>query len=123
MGLDVDTSTAHRFDNGTNSSSMFQNNKSDWFNEYERVLVRLLDKKNEIEEQINEVRAKILRGMESHGLETIQSEHFSINYIPARTIMQFDGKTFRAENEELYSCYCKSKQREASIVVKRNVKE
>jgi len=37
--------------------------------------------------------------------------------------MQFDSKAFRTENEELYSNYCKPKQREASIVVKRKVKE
>ena len=28
--------------------------------------------------------------------------------------------TFRVENEELYSSYCRPKQREASIIVKRN---
>lgn len=97
--------------------------ENSWFDEYERELARLLDMKSEIEEQINNIRVKILQGMESHGLETIRSEQFSVNYTPAKTIMQFDNKAFRTENEELYSNYCKPKQREASIVVKRNKKE
>ena len=98
-------------------------NKKDWFDEYERELVRLLDMKNEIDEQINEVRAKILQGMESHGVEKIHSEQFSVSYTPARTVVQFDSKSFRMENEKLYARYCKPRVREASIVVKRNVKE
>lgn len=122
LGLDVEISTPHIFDNGTNSSNMPQNNQSDWFDEYEQELARLLDKKTEIEEQINEVRVKILQGMESHGLNKIQSEHFSVSYSPAKTVMQFDSRAFRFENEDLYMSYCKPKQRESSIVVKRNIK-
>lgn len=97
--------------------------KQDWFDEYERELAKLLDKKNEIEEQINEVRAKILQQMESHGIEKIRSKQFSVSYTPARTVVQFDSKAFRTENEELYSNYCRPKLREASIVVKRNTKD
>ena len=120
---DIGTSTSHIFDEKTNSSGMSQNNQSDWFDKYEWELARLLDKKNEIEEKINEVRAKILQGMESHGLDKINSEQFSVSYSPTRTVIQFDSKAFRMENEELYSSYCKPKQREASIVVKRKIKE
>ena len=123
LGLDTDISAPHIFDKGTNSSAISQHNNQIWFDEYERELARLLDKKGEIEEQINEIRAKILQGMEKHGLEIINSEHFSVYYTPAKTIMQFDSRAFRTENEELYSSYCKPKQREASIVVKRNEKE
>lgn len=123
LGLDIDTSTPHIFDKGANSSNTLQSNQHNWFSEYERELAILLDKKNEIEEQINEVRAKILQGMESHGLDKIQSEQFSVSYTPAKTVMQFDSRAFRMENEGLYSSYCKPKIREASIVVKRNIKE
>lgn len=120
LGLDIEISSPHIFDNGTNCSNMSHNNQPGWFDEYERELARLLDKKAEIEEQINEVRAKIMQGMEAHGLDKIHSEQFSVSYTPARTVVQFDSKAFRLENEELYSSYCKPKQREASIVVKRN---
>lgn len=123
LGLVVETSTPHIFGNGTNCSNMFHNNQSDWFDEYERELAWLLDKKTEIEEQINEVRTKILQGMETHSLDKIYSEQFSVSYTPAKIVMQFDGRAFRIENEELYYSYCKPKQREASIVVKRNIKE
>ena len=123
LGLVVEPSTTHIFDSGAKNFNMSQKNQSDWFGKYERELARLLDKKNEIEEQINEVRAQILQGMETHGLDKIYSEQFSVSYTPAKTVMQFDSRSFRVENEELYTSYCKPKQREASIVVKRNVKE
>lgn len=123
LGLVIEPSNTHIFDNGANSSNMSQKNQPNWFDEYERKLASLLDQKNEIEEQINEVRAEILQRMESHGLEKLHSDQFSISYTPAKTVMQFDSRTFRIENEELYSSYCKPKQREASIVVKRNIKE
>ena len=96
---------------------------NNWFNKYDQELARLLDKKNEIDEQINEVRSKILEQMESHGVEMIHSEQFSVSYTPAKTIMQFDSRAFRTENELLYINYCKPKQREASIVIKRKIKE
>lgn len=123
FGLDVEIPTPHIFDNGTNNSIITQHNQSDWFDEYEQELARLLDKKSEIEDQINEVRAKILQDMESHGLDKINSDKFSVSYTPARIVIQFDSKAFRMENEELYSSYCKPRVREASIVVKRNSKD
>lgn len=123
LGLDINISVPHIFDKGANGSDITQHDYPNWFDEYERELARLLDKKNEIEKQINDVRAKILQGMESYGLDKINSEQFSVSYTPAKTIMQFDSRAFRTENEELYSSYCKPKQREASIVVKRNEKE
>ena len=120
LGLDIEP---HISDVRNNSYSSSQDTESDWFNEYELELASLLDKKDEIEEQIKKVRNKIMQGMESHGLNKIHSEKFSVSYTPARTVMQFDSRTFRSENEELYSSYCRTKQREASIVVKRNTNE
>lgn len=93
-----------------------------WFNKYDQELEKLLDKRNEIYEQINKVRSKILEQMESQGLKEIHSEQFSVSYTPAKTVMQFDSRAFCEENEELYASYCKPKQREASIVIKRNSK-
>ena len=101
------------------SDSQVQDMKSDWFNEYEQKLARLLDQKADIEEQINELRQKIMKQMEDNGVDRIHSQQFSISYTPAKTIIQFDNKAFRAENKELYSLYCKPKYREASIIVKR----
>lgn len=93
--------------------------KPDWFDEYERELAQLMDKKTEIENRISEVRQKLLTQMEHDGVGKVNSKQFIISYIPAKAIMQFDSKAFRTENEKLYSSYCKPKQREASIVVKR----
>ena len=41
-----------------------QPKQSDWFDEYERELARLLDQKADIEEQINELRQKLLKQMD-----------------------------------------------------------
>ena len=73
-----------------------------------------------MEEQISLLRQKILKQMEKYGEEIVNSRFFSVNYVPAKTVMQFDSRSFRAENEDLYSSYCRPKQREASIIVKRN---
>ena len=100
-----------------------QQTDKNWFDKYDQELARLLDKRNEIDEQINEVRTKILEQMESYGLDKIHSEKLSVSYTPAKTVMQFDSRAFREENELLYINYCKPKQREASIVVKRNTKD
>lgn len=92
-----------------------------WFDEYERELSRLLKEKIALEEQIVDLRNKLRERMERYGVEKVNARLISVTYTPAKTVMQFDSRSFRAENEELYSSYCKPKQREASIVVKRNI--
>lgn len=94
--------------------------KSHWFQEIEQEMLRLIESKNEIEERINALRIKIKEQMESHGEEQVKSQYFTINYTPAKTVTQFDSKAFRLENAELYSQYCLPKQKEASIVVRKN---
>ena len=91
-----------------------------WFDEYERELSRLLTEKKAIEDRIAELRIRLRERMERYGVEKVNAQQISVTYTPAKTIMQFDSRSFRAENEELYSSYCRPKQREASIVVKRN---
>ncbi len=88
-----------------------QHESPSWIFENERELVQLLDKKNEIEEQINEVCEKIPQGMYAHGTDKIHSEHFSVSYTPPKKIMQFDSKAFRIENEYLCSSHFRTKQR------------
>lgn len=90
-----------------------------WFNDYESKLDKLLSEKVEIEEKIRKLRSDILSQMEEHQIERIESDKFSVNYYPARTIMQFDSKTFKAENIEAYTSYCVPREKEASIVVRR----
>lgn len=58
--------------------------------------------------------------MEERHIEKLESARFSVSYFPPRTTMQFDSKAFKEENEQLYAAYCKPKEKEASIVVKRN---
>lgn len=96
------------------------NEESRWFQEIEQEMLRLIKNKDEIEVRINALRLKIKEQMESHGEEQVKSQYFTINYTPAKIVMQFDNKTFRLENAELYSRYCLPKQKEASIVVRKN---
>lgn len=91
-----------------------------WFDEYELELSRLLSEKARIEEQITELRAQLRERMETYGIDKVNSSQISVTYTPGKTVMQFDSRSFREENEELYSSYCRPKQREASIIVKRN---
>ncbi len=94
--------------------------EEDWFGEYEKELYDLQTEKANIEEKIGIVRDKILKQMEERGVDKIETAKFSINYYPPRTIMQFDSKAFKEEHEDMYSEYCTLKEKEASIVVRRN---
>lgn len=91
----------------------------DWFDCYEQELDNLLAEKARIEEKIQKLRSQILRQMEGRNLDRYATERYCVNYNPARTIMQFDRKTFKEENEELYSSYCIPKQKDASIVIRK----
>lgn len=94
--------------------------EDDWFEQdYETELSRLLLLKEETEEKISEVRAKILEEMQSRGVRSLNSDQFSIKISPATICMHFDSKRFKEENNELYLNYCTPKEREATLYVKR----
>ena len=92
----------------------------DWFDTYEQELYRLQLEKAAIEEKINDVRSRILQEMECRNVDKLDSTKYSVTYYPPRTVMQFDSKAFKEEHEDLYTFYCSPKERDASIVVKRN---
>ena len=94
----------------------------DWFERYEQELYRLQEEKAAIEEKIDAVRSQILQEMEQRDMDKLDSVKYSVSYYPARTVMQFDSKAFKEEHEDLYTSYCSPKEKEASIVVKRNKK-
>ena len=91
-----------------------------WFDGIEQEMMQLIEEKKGIEERLYELRLKIKEQMESHGQEQVKSQYFTISYTPAKTVMQFDSKSFRQDNAELYTKYCIPKQKEASIVVRQN---
>ena len=92
---------------------------NDWFDGYEQELDKLLLEKASIEEKIKELRSRIQQQMEEQHLDRLTTERFSINYTPAKTIMQFNSKAFRQQNEELYALYCVPKQKDATIVIRK----
>ena len=103
-----------------------QEQNPEWFEEYERELDNLLTEKARVEEQITILRSQIQQQMEERHTDKFTSSKFQVSYSPSKTIMQFDRKAFKNENEELYMKYCVSKQKEASIVIrkkKRDVEE
>ena len=100
-------------------NSYRQEETNDWLEEFDKALAQLIEQKKAIEEQIVAIRTNLIKQMEQRGLEKVDSKQFSIIYTPARTIMRFDSKAFRIENEDLYAHYCKSYDKEASIVVRK----
>ena len=96
-----------------------QEQTQEWFDRFEQELDNLLAEKSRIEEKIEELRLQILQQMEERHLDRHATGKYCVNYNPARTIMQFDRKTFKEKNEELYSSYCIPKQKEASIVIRK----
>ena len=71
------------------------------------------------EEFEEELRSRIQQQMEERHLDKVVTGKYSVNYTPAKTIMQFNGKAFKQENKELYASYCIPKQKEAAIVIRR----
>ena len=96
---------------------------NDWFGSLEQELDKLLHEKADIEEKIADLRSRIMQQMTELHLDKYSSSKYSISYSPAKTVLQFDRKTFKAENETLYSSYCIPKQKEASIVIRKNHNE
>ena len=96
---------------------------NDWFYEFEQKLDNLLHEKANIEEKIKELRFQIQQQMEQRQLDKLESAKYYINYSPAKTTMRFDRKTFKEENEDLYSFYCVPNQKEASIVIRKKLSE
>ena len=92
---------------------------NEWFDELEKQLDDLLLEKADIEERVKDLRYQIQQQMEQRQLEKLESAKYCISYSPAKTTMQFDSKTFKEENEELYSSYCVPNQKEASIVIRK----
>ena len=95
----------------------------DWFDDFEQTLDTLLLEKADIEEKIKKLRCQIQQQMEQRQLDKFESTKYSISYSPARTTMQFDRKTFKEENEDLYFFYSVPKQKEASIVIRKKPRE
>ena len=96
---------------------------NDWFDEFEQKLDILLLEKADLEEKIKDLRCQIQQQMEQRQLEKFESAKYCINYSPAKTTLRFDRKTFKEENEDLYSFYCVPNQKEASIVIRKKQSE
>ena len=102
------------------SERIAQGQNNDWFERYEQDLDKLLLEKDSLEAKIKELRSRIQQQMEERQLDKIATGKYSINYIPAKTTMQFNSKAFKQDNEELYATYCIPKQKNAAIAIRKN---
>ena len=100
--------------------SMGQAAQSVSLEDCEQQLAQLLDQKEELESRIQALRTKFQKQMENRHMERFSSNKLTISYNPTRQVMQFDSTAFKADYPELYEQYCRPRQREASITVKRN---
>ena len=96
---------------------------TDWFDEYEQELLRLMKLKQQVESEISELRQRLKLRMESQRVETVRSANFTVSYAPSKTVMRFDVRSFKTDHEELYRSYCKPQVRESNITVKRTPAE
>ena len=100
--------------------SMGQAAQSVSLEDCEQQLAQLLDQKEELESRIQALRTKLQKQMENRHIQRFSSNKLTISYFPTRQVMQFDGSAFKTDYPELYEQYCRPRQREASITVKRN---
>ena len=104
----------------TNSETQTSQQQQLWFEKIESELDKLLAERDELDEKIKQLRLRIQKQMETRSIDRVDTEKYNITYSPAKTTMQFDSKAFKEDHATLYSSYCKPKQRDASIVIKRN---
>lgn len=95
-------------------------NKEDWFSDYEQELYQLTEQKKMIDKRIKEIRTNIIQKMQQFQMKKITSSLFVIDFVPAKVLTSFDRESFKKDHEDLYNAYCKSKQKDVTIVVKRN---
>lgn len=104
----------------TNNVTQSPEQQQLWFEGIESELEKLLAERDELDEKIKQLRLRIQKQMEQCNIDRVESERYHITYYPAKTTMHFDSKAFKEVHEALYSAFCKPKQKDASIVIKRN---
>lgn len=82
------------------------------------LLKNLNAKKEEIENQINDVRGELLSQMTEQNHTKYSDEGWSVSAVAAGITKKFDSKKFAADHDDLYASYLKDSKRAASIIVK-----
>lgn len=75
-------------------------------------------KAKEIKEKEEELKKAILKEMELHNVNKIETEELSISYVAEFDRESFDSKRFKAENQDLYDCYITMTTVKPSIRIK-----
>ena len=72
----------------------------------------------EIKTKEDDLKKRILEEMESKGIIKIDTDDLTITYVAPTTREQFDAKSFRANNPDLYDEYVKIGNVSASVRLK-----
>lgn len=77
------------------------------FSEAEEKLVAWQESMNILKECIDDLKADIMRAMETNNIVKIDTDHVLINYIAETEKETFQTKKFKTDHQELYDEYCK----------------
>ena len=84
----------------------------------EESIIALSQRKAEIEEELETIKAQIMERMAADGKKSIDTGKVLITLKAASTQMRFDSKKLMADNEELYNQYLKQTAVKESLTLK-----
>jgi len=90
----------------------------DYISIEEESIIALSQRKAEIEEELETIKAQIMERMAADGKKSIDTGKVLITLKAASTQMRFDSKKLMADNEELYNQYLKQTAVKESLTLK-----
>ena len=90
--------------------------------ELEKEYLELIKKKEEIEEEIEIVKNRLMMEFEMTGQCQFVGEEKVFNVIPQSTTTKFDTKAFKQYDPETYNTFTKTSTVKAHVAVKENKK-
>ncbi|MBR1527102.1 MAG: hypothetical protein IJ640_10680, partial [Prevotella sp.] len=90
----------------------------DYISIEEESIIALSQRKAEIEEELEAIKAQIMERMAADGKKSIDTGKVLITLKAASTQMRFDSKKLMADNEELYNQYLKQTAVKESLTLK-----
>lgn len=90
----------------------------DYISIEEESIIALSQRKAEIEEELETIKAQLMERMAADGKKSIDTGKVLITLKAASTQMRFDSKKLMADNEDLYNKYLKETSVKESLTVK-----
>lgn len=86
--------------------------------EIEKAVGGLVEKKQTLEQQADEMKATILEAMEANDVDKFDGDLVTITRVKATTVTTFDSKKFAAERPKTYAKYLKTGNKKAYVKIK-----